>query len=75
MIKRSHSLLNRFDPYESKAHYRKRENKRIQDTLLWLKFKLFVNSVELEKPKEIEAAWQESLHPELKDEIEARIPL
>ena len=67
MLQRSHSLLSRFNPNETVQHFEKRQERDIRDTVTWLKFKLLINKIEIEKEDEIEDVWYEYLdeHPEV----------
>ena len=48
MLSRSNSLVGRFNPGESEAHYKKHKTQRVQECMLWLKFKLMVNMIQKE---------------------------
>ena len=57
-LTRGKSLINRFNPGESKEQYQKKHEAELIETLIWMKLKLVVNQAQKEMSEKIEAAWQ-----------------
>jgi len=58
VLTRTHSLLGRFNPGESRTAYEEKKQQHTIETMTWLKFKLLVNRVQIGMHERIEQAWK-----------------